>query len=98
MELGGIGETVTIFLQETMKKTPKFSAPSPPPLHPLFLLSPSSPQASAEEALSEALPALEQARLALDTIEKSDITEVRSFAKPPQVVQQVCECIVVLKE
>ena len=54
-------------------------------------------QASAEEALSEALPALEQARLALDTIEKSDITEVRSFAKPPQVVQQVCECIVVLK-
>ena len=54
-------------------------------------------KASAEEALSEALPALEAARKALDTLEKSDITEIRSFAKPPQVVQQVCECIVVMK-
>ena len=51
----------------------------------------------AEEALAEALPALEAARLALDDLDKNDVTEIRSFAKPPKVVQTVCECIVVLK-
>ncbi|RUS75419.1 hypothetical protein EGW08_016830, partial [Elysia chlorotica] len=54
-------------------------------------------KAEAEEALQEALPALEAARLALDDLDKQDITEVRSFAKPPPAVQTVCECIVVLK-
>ncbi|XP_059138610.1 dynein axonemal heavy chain 10-like [Physella acuta] len=54
-------------------------------------------KAEAEEALQEALPALEAARLALDDLDKTDITEVRSFAKPPPAVQTVCECIVVLK-
>jgi dynein heavy chain, axonemal len=41
----------------------------------------------AEEALSAALPALETARLALEDLEKSDITEVRSFPTPPEAVQ-----------
>ncbi|CAG5116362.1 unnamed protein product, partial [Candidula unifasciata] len=54
-------------------------------------------KADAEEALLEAMPALEAARLALDDLDKTDITEVRSFAKPPPAVQTVCECIVVLK-
>ncbi|KAH9514993.1 Dynein heavy chain 10, axonemal [Bulinus truncatus] len=54
-------------------------------------------KAEAEEALQEALPALEAARLALDDLDKTDITEVRSFAKPPPAVQTVCECIAVLK-
>ncbi|ELU10552.1 hypothetical protein CAPTEDRAFT_221643 [Capitella teleta] len=51
----------------------------------------------AEDALAEALPALEAARLALDDLDKNDVTEIRSFAKPPKPVQTVCECIVVLK-
>ncbi|XP_067660223.1 dynein axonemal heavy chain 10-like [Haliotis asinina] len=51
----------------------------------------------AEDALQEALPALEAARLALEDLDKSDVTEIRSFAKPPKAVQTVCECIVVLK-
>uniref|UniRef100_A0A2C9JWZ0 AAA+ ATPase domain-containing protein n=1 Tax=Biomphalaria glabrata TaxID=6526 RepID=A0A2C9JWZ0_BIOGL len=51
----------------------------------------------AEDALAEALPALEAARLALDDLDKQDVTEIRSFAKPPREVQTVCECIVVLK-
>ncbi|GFS12625.1 dynein heavy chain 10, axonemal [Elysia marginata] len=51
----------------------------------------------AEDALAEALPALEAARLALDDLDKSDVTEIRSFAKPPREVQTVCECIVVMK-
>lgn len=54
-------------------------------------------QKDAEDALAEALPALEAARLALDDLDKNDVTEIRSFAKPPKPVQTICECIVVLK-
>ena len=54
-------------------------------------------QKDAEDALAEALPALEAARLALDDLDKSDVTEIRSFAKPPKPVQTVCECIVVMR-
>ncbi|XP_033627732.1 dynein heavy chain 10, axonemal-like [Asterias rubens] len=51
----------------------------------------------AEESLAEALPALEAARIALQDLDKSDVTEIRAFAKPPKLVQMVCECIVVLR-
>ncbi|TPX54389.1 hypothetical protein PhCBS80983_g05954 [Powellomyces hirtus] len=51
----------------------------------------------AEVALAEALPALEEARVALQNLSSSEITEIRSFAKPPKEVQKVCECICVMK-
>ncbi|XP_043967273.1 dynein axonemal heavy chain 10 [Gambusia affinis] len=51
----------------------------------------------AESSLAEAMPALEAARIALQDLEKSDVTEIRSFAKPPKQVQVVCECILVLR-
>ncbi|KAK2902109.1 hypothetical protein Q8A73_011855 [Channa argus] len=51
----------------------------------------------AESSLAEAMPALEAARNALQDLEKSDVTEIRSFAKPPKQVQVVCECILVLR-
>ena len=54
-------------------------------------------QKGAEDALAEALPALEAARLALDDLDKNDVTEIRSFAKPPKAVQSVCECVVVVR-
>lgn len=44
-------------------------------------------KAEAEEILKEALPALEKARLALEDLDKNDITEIRSFATPPEAVQ-----------
>ncbi|KAG8225247.1 hypothetical protein J437_LFUL008784 [Ladona fulva] len=50
----------------------------------------------AEEALAEALPALEAAREALQDLEKSDITEIRSFATPPEPVQVIGECVVII--
>lgn len=37
--------------------------------------------------MSAALPALEAARLALADLDKNDITEIRSFATPPEAVQ-----------
>ncbi|XP_067910593.1 dynein axonemal heavy chain 10 isoform X5 [Heterodontus francisci] len=51
----------------------------------------------AENSLAEALPALEAARIALQSLDKSDVTEIRSFAKPPRQVQTVCECILVMR-
>ncbi|PNF33091.1 Dynein heavy chain 10, axonemal [Cryptotermes secundus] len=49
-----------------------------------------------EEALAEALPALEAARFALSQLDKSDITEIRSFATPPEPVMVVCECVAII--
>lgn len=54
-------------------------------------------QADAEEALQAAMPALETARLALSDLDKSDITEIRSFATPPEAVQVVCECVAIIR-
>ncbi|KAK6624941.1 hypothetical protein RUM44_011805 [Polyplax serrata] len=53
-------------------------------------------KAEAQEILDAALPALETARAALSDLDKSDITEIRSFATPPQAVQVVCECVLIL--
>jgi dynein heavy chain len=53
--------------------------------------------AEAEEALEKAMPALEQARIALEQLNKNDITEIRSFATPPESVQIVCECVAIIK-
>ena len=50
----------------------------------------------AELALGSAMPALLAAADALNTLEKKDITEIRSFITPPVAVQQVCECVVIL--
>ena len=54
-------------------------------------------KAEAESVLAEAMPALEEARLALQSLEKNDIVEIRSFATPPKAVQVVCECIMAIK-
>ncbi|XP_044541337.1 dynein axonemal heavy chain 10 [Gracilinanus agilis] len=54
-------------------------------------------KAEAETALEEAMPILEAAKLELQKLDKSDVTEIRSFAKPPKQVQTVCECILIMK-
>ncbi|KAG8456021.1 hypothetical protein GDO86_001999 [Hymenochirus boettgeri] len=51
----------------------------------------------AESALAEAMPILEAAKLELQKLDRSDVTEIRSFAKPPRAVQVVCECILVIR-
>ena len=44
---------------------------------------------SAEAALAEAIPILEEAAQALNDLKRDDITEIRSFAKPHILVQKV---------
>jgi len=51
----------------------------------------------AEAAPAAALLALEAAAQALNSLRRDDIIEIRSCVYPPPVVQQVCECVVLLK-
>ena len=50
----------------------------------------------AQQDLDIALPALENANKALNALEKSDISEVRTFAKPPPMVLTVMESVCIL--
>lgn len=56
-------------------------------------------QAIADDAqrdLDQALPALEAAVKALDSLDKSDIAELQVFSKPPELVQTVMEAVCIL--
>lgn len=56
-------------------------------------------QAIAEEAqrdLEGALPKLEAAIVALDSLDKSDISEIRVYTKPPTMVMTVLSAVCVL--
>lgn len=56
-------------------------------------------QAIADDAqrdLEEALPALDAANKALDSLDKADISEIRVFMKPPDMVMTVMEAISIL--
>ena len=51
----------------------------------------------AQADLDKALPALNAAVSALNSLNKNDITEIKSFAKPPPLVQTVMEAVCILK-
>jgi dynein heavy chain len=50
----------------------------------------------AQKDLDEALPALEAAYKALDSLEKKDVAEMKAFAKPPELVVLVMEAVCIL--
>ncbi|XP_062480123.1 dynein axonemal heavy chain 10 isoform X3 [Pezoporus occidentalis] len=54
-------------------------------------------KAAAESALAEVIPILDAAKLELQKLDKSDVTEIRSFAKPPVQVQAVLECVLIIR-
>ncbi|KAJ0412743.1 hypothetical protein ATCC90586_002373 [Pythium insidiosum] len=53
-------------------------------------------QADAQKDLDVAMPALNNAVKALDSLSKNDITEVKSFAKPPAAVETVMNAVCLL--
>ncbi|EEY58342.1 dynein heavy chain [Phytophthora infestans T30-4] len=53
-------------------------------------------QADAQSDLDQALPALNAAVAALDSLDKKDISEVKGFVKPPQAVQVVMEAVCIM--
>eukprot|EP00698_Gefionella_okellyi_P007651 TRINITY_DN186_c0_g4_i1.p1 TRINITY_DN186_c0_g4~~TRINITY_DN186_c0_g4_i1.p1 ORF type:complete len:3955 (+),score=1074.62 TRINITY_DN186_c0_g4_i1:43-11907(+) len=52
--------------------------------------------ANAKADLDEAMPALHAAVESLSALNKNDITEIRSFTKPPPLVQTVMEAVCIL--
>ena len=57
----------------------------------------SKEKAVADEALMEALPAVEAASKALENLRKEDLTELKAFANPPEAVKNCTFQLVVLK-
>ena len=51
----------------------------------------------ADEALMEALPAVEAASRALENLDKNDLTELKAFTNPPPAVKNLCMQLVCLK-
>merc|ERR1719487_196983 len=51
---------------------------------------------SVEGDLAEAMPALNDAIKALDTIKPADINEIKGLAKPPATIKLVCEAICIM--
>eukprot|EP00736_Rhodelphis_marinus_P013382 Rmarinus@m.14828 len=54
--------------------------------------------AAAQADLDEALPALEMAQKALETLNKKDIAEIKAYKKPPPQVELVLGAVMVLRK
>ncbi|XP_065175861.1 dynein axonemal heavy chain 2-like isoform X2 [Sycon ciliatum] len=52
---------------------------------------------AAQKDLAEAIPALEAATEALKSLNKTDMTEVRSYTMPPPLVERVMDAVMILK-
>ena len=53
-------------------------------------------QREAQKNLDQALPALEEAIRALNSLKRDDISEMKSFQNPPQAVQTVMGAVCLL--
>ncbi|XP_053403796.1 dynein axonemal heavy chain 2-like isoform X5 [Mercenaria mercenaria] len=51
----------------------------------------------AQSDLNEALPALEEAIKALESLNKKDMTEIKSYGRPPALVEKVMEAVMILR-
>ncbi len=53
--------------------------------------------ALAQADLAEAMPALEEAVKALESLNKKDVGEIKSYTKPPPLVEKVLEAVMILR-
>ncbi|XP_064639639.1 dynein axonemal heavy chain 2-like isoform X2 [Lineus longissimus] len=51
----------------------------------------------AQQDLNEAVPALEEAMKALESLNKKDIGEIKSYGRPPQLVETVMQAVMILR-
>ncbi|XP_053319883.1 dynein axonemal heavy chain 2 [Spea bombifrons] len=52
---------------------------------------------NAQKDLEEALPALEEAMRALESLNKKDMTEIKSYGRPPVQVETVMQAVMILR-
>ncbi len=51
---------------------------------------------NAQHDLDEALPALEEAMKSLESLNRKDMTEIKSYGRPPPLVEKVMEAVMIL--
>ncbi|XP_039605580.1 dynein heavy chain 2, axonemal [Polypterus senegalus] len=51
---------------------------------------------NAQKDLDEAMPALEEAMKALESLNKKDMTEIKSYGRPPVLVEKVMQAVMIL--
>ncbi|XP_053218034.1 dynein axonemal heavy chain 2 isoform X2 [Podarcis raffonei] len=52
---------------------------------------------TAQRDLEEAMPALEEAMKALESLNKKDLTEIKSYGRPPTLVETVMQAVMILR-
>jgi dynein heavy chain, axonemal len=52
----------------------------------------------AHQAMDEAIPCLEDADMALESIENSDLQALRSYGRPPPLVEMVTSAVLLMKQ
>ncbi|XP_063786889.1 dynein axonemal heavy chain 2 [Pseudophryne corroboree] len=52
---------------------------------------------NAQKDLEEALPALEEAMRALETLNKKDLSEIKAYGRPPALVETVMQAVMILR-
>ncbi|KAK7469836.1 hypothetical protein BaRGS_00036165, partial [Batillaria attramentaria] len=52
---------------------------------------------SAQRDLDAALPALQEATIALESLNKKDMTEIKSYGRPPPAVEKVMQAVMILR-
>ncbi|XP_031567025.1 dynein heavy chain 2, axonemal-like, partial [Actinia tenebrosa] len=52
---------------------------------------------NAQKDLDEAIPALQEAMKALESLNKKDMTEIKSYGRPPALVEKVMEAVMILR-
>ena len=52
---------------------------------------------NAQRDLNEAVPALAEAMKALESLNKKDMTEIKSYGRPPALVEKVMEAVMILR-
>lgn len=52
---------------------------------------------NAQRDLDEAIPALQEAMKALESLNKKDMTEIKSYGRPPALVEKVMEAVMILR-
>ncbi|XP_048588102.1 dynein axonemal heavy chain 2 isoform X2 [Nematostella vectensis] len=53
---------------------------------------------NAQHDLDEAIPALQEAMKALESLNKKDMTEIKSYGRPPALVEKVMEAVMILRQ
>ena len=53
---------------------------------------------NAQKDLNEVIPALDEARMALESLNKKDLGEIKAYTNPPELVETVLQAVMILRQ